>query len=199
MLELLLRHRADVNATNVQQRSPLAVLCSTPLANQDEVALVNLGLLDALFYHPEKKKREGRSLAVARVLLDAGADISSLDENRQDPCDLAGAIGNDHLVSFLVGDQGSAAESTVFEPGGCPGFPIPGYIGAHGGPDHLPWTLPGGVPLGLACRFDSSFAWAGCSAESASGQMVGRDPVSMWLPDPAALMASLPEPPPHVF
>jgi hypothetical protein len=102
IVELLIKHGADVNATDMHGRTPLTILSSSTKCNDaDEEVCEVLGIAPLPFMQPSVRDTIiNDSLAVAEVLARAGANPSLPDDEGNYPCDLASACGNDHLVRF---------------------------------------------------------------------------------------------------
>jgi len=98
IFKLLLKYQADVSAVNKQGFTPLAVLSSMSSAKRSAD-------LDA-------GRWQGRSYAIAEMLMSAGADPTSTDPGGQCPSELARAAGNKHLVHLFEGQSKSKLEQS---------------------------------------------------------------------------------------
>lgn len=99
LVELLLDHRADPNATDSRGVAPLSILCSLPSSNCDFDRVLG----------DFAEAREEQSCVVARHLLGAGADPVCRGENGLSAESAATAVGNTHLLEILAEAKVAAA------------------------------------------------------------------------------------------
>jgi ankyrin repeat protein len=113
IVELVIKHGADINAKDMRGRTPLTILSSSPTRCNDTVEEIFCAVLGIAPLCPSSVQDSviKRSLAVAEVLVRAGANPSLPDERGERPCDLASACGNNHLVRFW----GNSGVSSSFE------------------------------------------------------------------------------------
>jgi ankyrin repeat protein len=109
IVQLLLDHGADVNATDMKGRTPITILssCRTRCNDTDTEICELLGnlpfgsarQLSSCLQHVRDCAKK-HDLRVAEVLATAGADPRLPDDRGSYPCDLARTCGNTHLVQF---------------------------------------------------------------------------------------------------
>jgi len=99
LVELLLDHGADPNATDSRGVVPLSILCSLPSSNCDFDRVLG----------DFAEAREEQSCLVARKLLDAGADPVCRGEDGLSAESTATAVGNTHLSDILAEAKVAAA------------------------------------------------------------------------------------------
>jgi len=90
VLALLLEHGAEVDATDMNGRTPLAILCSLPGHEDIEEDEGSLAAAQV----------EAR-VAALRVLLSAGASVTSVDEMGRCATDIARMCNNMHVIDVI--------------------------------------------------------------------------------------------------
>jgi hypothetical protein len=107
IVELTVKHGADIYAMDMRGRTPLTILSSSAKrcneTDKEICELLGIAHHPGQFMFSQPSARDTvikNSLAVAEVFARAGADPSLPDKEGNYPCDLASACGNDHLVRF---------------------------------------------------------------------------------------------------
>eukprot|EP00747_Dinoflagellata_sp_TGD_P171310 gnl/TRDRNA2_/TRDRNA2_205077_c0_seq1.p1 gnl/TRDRNA2_/TRDRNA2_205077_c0~~gnl/TRDRNA2_/TRDRNA2_205077_c0_seq1.p1 ORF type:complete len:353 (-),score=63.44 gnl/TRDRNA2_/TRDRNA2_205077_c0_seq1:86-1144(-) len=108
IVSVLLEHGADVNAVDSLNRTPLAILCSKQCVGAHWSELQYVGEDAFVVGAPARAKMQQDTFNIAKMLIEAGADMTCKDKEGRALLDMAFRAGNDHLARLLVGSSASS-------------------------------------------------------------------------------------------